>query len=454
MDFLQNLVIPATTQHLLMIKVILGLAMMIFLPFFGMLLGGTAFSVIFNSYGRKHRNQMYIRFAKDIIDKLAINRFVGVGLGVIPLLSITFCYAQLLFGQSVISISLLLVATLLLAIAVSFVYSYQSTFQIESLIETFKDITGLDKHELETKVPEEVSDYEFDLLNTNSNAGLWGLVLLIITALFFAGGTSIALNSDRYQDFQNIAQMFLSGSTFINFLLLVVFSIAATGVAILFFFFGWQGGMHDMEEEYKKFVSNIGGKIAFTGAALLPIFLFLSFFFIPNVALSGSVFVYTGLAFIAILMLCNFVYAVVKNSDTKYIAAAFYVFMLSTIFLVMKNDSAFGVAVQKNLIATNEKALELEAQKKSKTVNTSGVNGEEIYNRLCVACHKFDVKLVGPPYQQTIPTYNGDVKKLSSYILNPVKKNPEYPPMPAQPLKPKEADAVAQYLIEKVSGKK
>ena len=454
MDFLQNLVIPATTQHLLMIKVILGLAMMIFLPFFGMLLGGTAFSVIFNSYGRKHRNQMYIRFAKDIIDKLAINRFVGVGLGVIPLLSITFCYAQLLFGQSVISISLLLVATLLLAIAVSFVYSYQSTFQIESLIETFKDITGLDKHELETKVPEEVSDYEFDLLNTNSNAGLWGLVLLIITALFFAGGTSIALNSDRYQDFQNIAQMFLSGSTFINFLLLVVFSIAATGVAILFFFFGWQGGMHDMEEEYKKFVSNIGGKIAFTGAALLPIFLFLSFFFIPNVALSGSVFVYTGLAFIAILMLCNFVYAVVKNSDTKYIAAAFYVFMLSTIFLVMKNDSAFGVAVQKNLIAKNEKALELEAQKKSKTVNTSGVNGEEIYNRLCVACHKFDVKLVGPPYQQTIPTYNGDVKKLSSYILNPVKKNPEYPPMPAQPLKPKEADAVAQYLIEKVSGKK
>ena len=201
MDFLENLVIPATTQHLLLIKVILGLAMIIFLPFFGMLLGGTAFSVIFNSYGRKNRKPMYVRLAKDIIDKLAINRFVGVGLGIIPLLSITFCYAQLLYGQSVISISLLFVATLFLAIAVNFVYSYQSTFQIESLIETFKDITGLDKHELETKVPEEISDYEFDLVNTNSNAGLWGLVLLILTALFYAGGTSIALNSDRYQDF-------------------------------------------------------------------------------------------------------------------------------------------------------------------------------------------------------------------------------------------------------------
>lgn len=54
---------------------------------------------------------MYVRFAKDIIDKLAINRFVGVGLGIIPLLSIAFCYAQLLYGQTVITVSLLLVAT-------------------------------------------------------------------------------------------------------------------------------------------------------------------------------------------------------------------------------------------------------------------------------------------------------------------------------------------------------
>ncbi|MBK6507649.1 MAG: c-type cytochrome [Ignavibacteria bacterium] len=87
-------------------------------------------------------------------------------------------------------------------------------------------------------------------------------------------------------------------------------------------------------------------------------------------------------------------------------------------------------------------------------MNTAGINAEEIYNRVCAACHKFDVKLVGPPYLQTVPTYNGDVKKLSAFILKPTKKNPEYPPMPAQPLKQKEADAVAQYLIDRVAGKK
>lgn len=453
MDFLDNLVIPATTQHLNLLKIILVLSMMIFIPFFGMIFGGTAFSVIFNAYGRKNKKPLFIRFAKDIIDKLAINRFVGVGLGVIPLLAITFCYAQLMFEVKVISVSLLFVATLFMALAVNFVYSFQNTFQIELLIETFKDITGLKKHELETKIPEDIADYEFDLLSTNSNSGLYAFVLLVLTAIFFAGGTSIALFSDKYENFQNIAQMFLSGATLLNFLFIVVLSITITGSSILFFFFYWQGGIHDMDKEYSNFVKKIGGNIAFTGAALLPIFLFLSFIMIPNVALSGTVFTYTGLAFVSILILCNFLYAVIKNADMKYIGAAFYVLILSIGFTVMKNQAAFGTASFKHLQAINIKAEELEKEKKGKTINTAGVDGEEIYTRICSACHKFDVKLVGPPYQQTVPTFNGDVKKLSAWIQNPTKVFPDYPPMPNPGLKPKEADAVAKYLIDKVGGK-
>lgn len=453
MDLLENLVIPATTQHLELLKVILVLAMLIFLPFFGMLLGGTGFSVIFNAYGRKIKNKLFIRLAKDIIDKLAINRFVGLGLGVIPMLAITFCYAQLMFEVKVITVSLLFVGTLLLAIAINFIYSYQNTFQVESLIETLKNISGLDKHELDTKIPEDITDYEFDLMNTNSNSGLYGFVLLLLSGFFFAGGTTIAQFSDRYQDFQNIAQIFLSGATYFNFLFLIVLSIAVSGSAILFFFFSWQGGLHDMDREFSNFVKKIAGNIAFTGAVLLPVTLFLSFLVIPDIALSGSVFTYTSLAFISLLFLCNFLYAVIKNSEVKYIGAAFYFLIISLGFIILKNQAAFGAASEKHLAVINLKAQELEKEKKGKTINTAGVNGEEIYNRICIACHKFDVKVVGPPYKETIPKYNGDVKKLATFILNPVKVSPDYPPMPSQGLKPKEADAVAKYLIDKVSGK-
>lgn len=453
MDFLENLSIPATTQHLDLLRIMLVMAMLIFLPFFGMLLGGTGFSIIFNTYGRKIKNQQFIRLAKDIIDKLAINRFVGVGLGVLPLLAITFCYAQLLFEVNVISVSLLFVSTLFLALAVNFIYSYQNTFQIESLIESFKKMTGYDKHELDTKLPEDITDYEFDLMNTNSNSGLYGFILLLLSGFFFAGGTTIALFSDRYQDFQNIAQIFLSGATMFNFLFLIILSVAVTGIAILFFFFSWQGGLYDMDQHYSNFVKKIAGNIAFTGAALLPLILFLSFLVIPNIALSGSVFIYSILAFVTMMMLCNFLYAVIKNSEMKYISPAFYMMIVSFGFIIMVNQTAFGTASFKHLIVINDKALELEKEKKGKTINTAGVDGEEIYTRICAACHKFDVKLVGPPYLTTVPAYNGDVKKLAAFILNPTKKSPDYPPMPSPGLKPKEADAVAKYLIDKVSGK-
>jgi len=453
MDFLDKLVIPATAPHLYLLKVMLILSLMIFIPFFGMLLGGTAFSVIFNAYGRKIKNPLFIRLAKDIIDKLAINRFVGAGLGIIPLLSITFCYAQLLFEVNVISVSLLFVATLFMAISVNFIYSYQNTFQIESLIETFKDISGVEKHELDKKLPEEISDYEYDLMNTNSNSGLYGFVLLLITGFFFSAGTTIALYSDRYHDFQNIAQIFLSGASYLNFLFLLVISVAVTGSAVLFFFFSWQGGLFDMDAAYSNFVKKIAGNIAFTGAALMPLVIFISFFVIPNIALSGTVYVWTGLAFISVLMLCNFLYAFIKNSEMKYIGAAFYLMILSLGFIVLINQSAFAAASIKNLQTISLKADELEKEKKSKTLNTVGISGEEIFTRVCSACHKFDTKLIGPPYNLTVPLYNGNAKKLSAYIMNPVKKNPDYPPMPVPPIKPKEADAVAQYLIE-MTGKK
>ena len=57
---------------------------------------------------------------------------------------------------------------------------------------------------------------------------------------------------------------------------------------------------------------------------------------------------------------------------------------------------------------------------------------------------------MGPPYQETIPKYNGDVKKLAQFIYNPVKVNPDFPPMPNQGLKMKEAEAIASWLMSKV----
>jgi cytochrome c len=143
-----------------------------------------------------------------------------------------------------------------------------------------------------------------------------------------------------------------------------------------------------------------------------------------------------------------------KNADTKYASAVFFLILIVLAFNILVDQAVLGNATKEQLFAVTLKAEEMEKEKKSKVVSVSGINGEEIYNTKCVACHKFDVKVVGPAYKETIPKYSGNVQKLADYIYNPVKIDPAFPPMPNQGLKKKEAVAVAQYLLDKVAGKK
>jgi cytochrome c len=73
--------------------------------------------------------------------------------------------------------------------------------------------------------------------------------------------------------------------------------------------------------------------------------------------------------------------------------------------------------------------------------------GEEIFNTQCMACHRFDNRLVGPPLYEVLPKYAGNMDGLQEFIKNPVRVNPEYPPMPALGLSDRDIEAVAGYVM-------
>ncbi|MBK5094339.1 MAG: hypothetical protein JJE32_01535, partial [Deltaproteobacteria bacterium] len=60
------------------------------------------------------------------------------------------------------------------------------------------------------------------------------------------------------------------------------------------------------------------------------------------------------------------------------------------------------------------------------------------------------IRVVGPPLNEVVPKYAGDVEKLKGFIRNPVKVNPDLPSMPNLGLPEEEIDAVARYLIGRV----
>ena len=144
----------------------------------------------------------------------------------------------------------------------------------------------------------------------------------------------------------------------------------------------------------------------------------------------------------------------VKNSDTQPAALLFGLIITVLLLNIIKDQEALGRAIEPQIIEIVKAAHEIEKEAKAKIVSASGVDAVLIYNTKCITCHKFDQKVVGPPYQQTVPKYNGDVNKLAEYIYNPQKIDPAYPPMLNQGLKKKEALALAKWLIDQVAGKK
>lgn len=81
--------------------------------------------------------------------------------------------------------------------------------------------------------------------------------------------------------------------------------------------------------------------------------------------------------------------------------------------------------------------------------DTEEVIGKNLFEKVCSPCHRFDMRLVGPPLDRVLPKYNGDVERLAQYIRAPVKVDPDYPPMPRPFLNESEIAAVARYLMGK-----
>ena len=436
MGFLEDLVVPPTSEHVVLLDIFQVLSLLIFLPFIGMVIGGTFYSLFFSSIRDRNLNY-YFRFANDVIKKLAVNIYVGLGLCIIPFFTIVFIYAQLLYGVDNASVDFLELSAILYLAGLILVYIYKRTITYVNIVES----------------------YRFN----KKSIGWMGLLLLIIASFLFVGSVTLANDPQNSLNVKSVIGLLTSGTVWLNFIYFISSSFTITAAAVLYLFFIWRGGIrnstlaeNDTESGYFIFVRKFAVGLALISSIVQLLILFLSLIVLPQNAFTGSLFLYTALAIVSIFFTTIFLYAILKNAEIKYAGVVFFLVFLTFTFTIIKDQLAFGNMNKEQLLVSNSKAEELIKEKYpqlEKKEVAGVVNAEEIFNTRCLACHKFDVKLVGPPYNETIPKYNGDADKLAKFILNPVKVNPDYPDMPNQGLKKEEADALAKFLIENVKTK-
>lgn len=454
MNFFDQIVIPPSANHLLLLHYILIISLILFVPYLGLVLGASFFSILYKRKGVKSGNIYYLRFAKDLIEKLTIAKNAIFAFGIIPSLSILIIYAQLLYQAQTIAMPVISLSVLMFIISFALIYKYRNAFKVESVIDILKEYVK--EGDTAGENISNVNEYEAKLSSAGKTAGWIGSSLLFAAAYVFVAGAALAARPQEWNYADNILKVLFSWEALFNYLYLLSASGVITGTAILFYFFTWQGGLNGMDEGYAKFVKGFAAGLAFFSSLFIPVLLFFNFILLPQISLSPVSFVYLGITLIASLILANMLYSMIKTSDINFSAGVFVLVFLVFSFNILKDQSIMGNALkdQSKVLLVKSDELEKEVRNKTASLLTAGINPEQIYSSKCIACHKFDVKVVGPPYQQTVPKYNGDVNALSEFIYNPVKKDPAYPPMPNQGLKKKEAQAMAKWLIEQVAGKK
>jgi len=443
MDFLDKLVLPQSAHHMVLLKYLLVLTFILFIPYISILFGTLTFSLFFKKKFVSTNENKYYKFSKDLIDTITFNKGIAFALGVVPLLSSVFCYAQLLHLSDLKIPVYLLISLFFLILSLLLIYTYKYTFHLKDIFEFASK-----NKSVEESLNEQVNSYKRKTSSLNQRTGIFGWISLFISTYLFVAALQLALDSEKWSDLNNFLGLLFSLNALIYYLQFILFSFGLTSAVLLYIYFRNNNEIVERDEHYLEFIKSFSLKIGLISTILLPSVIVLGILFKPKVSFSFDVFGAVIIALFILLLISVFYYFMLKESSTRYGNSVIYLFVIALAFLIIKDQFAFDTATKKQfiLLTANYEEYQQKLQEKFGLVEEI-INAQEIYNGKCIACHQFDRRVVGPPYKEVLPKYEGKMEELTKFILNPVKINPDYPPMPNQGLKPKEAQAVAEYIM-------
>lgn len=440
MNFLDNLVLPQSLEHIELLHYIYMLLLFLFIPFISVLFGGTALSLYLRNRGLNTGNPDYIQLSREMINTVTINKSIGIILGIIPVLTSVLIFAQLLHTSGAYAVMYILISSIFAAIGIILIYTYRYSVSFNDMFDTIKDLK-IESSEFRN----EVNRYREGTKTLSRSSGTYGFLFLLLSLYLFIAGQSVvtyilgAGNSAIFSLFSFIVV--------IRFLEFLAGSAALTGATLLFVNFYWDGGKIFHSPKYTQLIRSIAINLSVIGGLLLPLFLTIDILALPSNSVSGSVVAYAIAGIILLFIAYHFLYAMIKEVSFRFSAQLFYILLFAIMSFIIKDQLAMGNATRPHsAILASQYQVYLSKLKGTGQTGTQ-VSGEQIYKNICTSCHSFDKKIVGPPYRETLPKYEGKLNQLVAFIRNPSKVNPNFPPMPNPGLKPNEAQAVAEYIM-------
>ncbi len=441
MNFWDNLVLPQSAEHLELLKYLLGISLMILIPYLSLLIGLTSLSDIFYNKGVNKNKNEEISFSKLLIDSISFNKSMVFGLGLIPFISILFIVIQLM-NTSGVSVSIYFIISIVsFLISIVFIYAFKHSLSLHFITNYFvKNIKDDNSNTFNT-----ANEYENKTTQIIKKYPQYGLLFLVVTVYFLIVGFSVIFNTSVWKNENIFIYSIFSLSPlfyFINFISLAYF------VSIIFSLYKLKTSNDSFSEGLIKNIQPFLLKKGIVYAIIFMISVIANLIMLPIASLSLDYFLSVIAILLFTVIIINQFYLMLKENDSKYSFSVLYLVFIVVLFFVVGNISAVNISTQKQIdkLSTNYIVYQDEL-KKSMGLETVVINGADIFNGKCIACHAFDKKIVGPPYNTVLKKYEGNIDKLIKYILNPVKINPNFPAMPNQGVNQNEAKAVAEYIL-------
>jgi len=437
MEIINKIVLPQSANHLILLKYILVLTFLIFIPYASLLFGSLSMSIFFKIKGEKLNDENHQKFSGFLIDLITFNKGIAFTLGIVPLLSFIFCYAQLLHLSNLNVPLYILESTIIFFISLILIYTYKHSIHLNQIFH----LKSFDEENYVT-----FQSYKYKIARLVNKSANFGLIFLTISLYLFVASVEFTQNPERWENYNNLLGILFSFNALLSFIQFVVFAFGFTSIFILVKL----KELHSLQipQSYNNFIKNFTLRLALISSLLLPFIIVFSVLSKSVYSLSYNVFSFALLSLLVVLIISVLIYVMIKQQEIKYGFLTIILFIVTIAFVVIKDQYAFDISNKKHFAVL---AANYEEHRK-KLLEESGllketINGADIFNSKCIACHQFDRKVVGPPYNEVLPKYENNRQALIKFILNPTKVNPDYPSMPNQGLKPKEAEAVAEFLM-------
>lgn len=413
MGIVEQFLLPPTAQHFGLLPYLIFLMLLLHLPFLALLMGGSAVSLVARRYDSK--------LAQKFMDLAGRHGLAWIIFGVVPAVTLVFLFGQYLYGASVPITQYLERVFLGILLALSLLYVYARTRRLL--------------------------------------AGVAGHLVLVASIFFFTSVMDLVANPGRWMLTDAVLPHVFSIQVVVHFAIFSLLAVVLTGAVSLFLNFVWPDSRIGQEDPLHKPLRYVGAGLTLAGALALPVHLLWDFATAPDTALSTAAFV-AGAAAVLLLfpVACMALYQLTRSRSGLATPALLLVMVVFGL-LLFKGLNLQSTANAEHLFLLAQQArkgrdaLVLEQGKKYAKAEPDVALGKLLFDQRCTACHKWDAKLVGPPYLEVLPKYAADPDKLSTFVLNPVKIDDDYPPMPSQGLRPVEAASVGMYLLQELEAR-